>query len=134
MTVNLKQYFKNNAPTLNYAIDGTHELTPDDVIVINDNGGNPAPNVDRTDWVTQIISRAVSPLTAKEQIQSIYTLVDRMYEIILPATTETLSDGTVINYPVIKTYQMSAIQKPRWFGYDENGLARYVFNMKTITR
>lgn len=134
MIYNLKQYFKLAFPNYNYAVNGAHPSSPNELIILNDTTSNPAPWIDRNDITVQIFSRAKSPLGAQQQIQDVFSIVDRYFDIVLPEVTETLEDNSTITFPEIKAYQMIPLQRPTWFGYDQNGLAEYVFNLHVTTK
>lgn len=131
---NLKEYLKNLLPSYSYAINGAHETTPEDCIIINETTSIPEKFIDRCNYTTQIFSRAKNSVTAKEQIQNIFDIVNKYWDIILPESQVQKSDGNYIIYPEIKVYQMTPLQRPYWFGYDQNGLAEYVFNLQIITK
>ena len=135
MIYNLVQYLKDNvSPVYSYAINGAHKNTPDNCIIVNETTGIPEKFIDRVNHTTQIFSRAKSSVTAKEQIQNVFDKVDRYWDLILPETNITLEDGSIKIYPEVLAYQVTPLQKPTWFGYDENGLAKYVFNLQIITK
>lgn len=131
---NLMQYFKDNFSSYNYAVNGAHSSSPNDLIIINDTTSVPANWIDRCDYTFQIFSRSKSPLNAKQQIKDIFSIVDRYFDVTLPATTVTLDDGSSVELSEVKAYQMIPLQRPHWFGYDQNGFAKYVFNLKVTTK
>lgn len=134
MIYNFKEYLKALYPSKNYAVNGAHETSPNELIILNETTAPQADNIDRIDYTVQIFSRAKSPLVAKEQIQDIFDKVNKYYDVMLPESVEVLGDGSTTTFPEVKAYQMIPIQSPVWFGYDKNGLALYVFNLKITTR
>lgn len=131
---NLMQYFKNNYSSYNYCVNGFHKDTPNEAIALNETTSTPQPWIERVDYTIQIFSRAFDPLTAKEQIRNVFSIVNNYYDVTLPEVTLTLQDGTTTTISEVKAYQMIPLQKPFWFGYDQNGFANYVFNLKITTR
>jgi hypothetical protein len=134
MIYNLMQYFKDNYPSYNYAVNGAHDTSPDSLIIINETTSIPQNWISRCDYTVQIFSRAESPLAAERQIQDVFSITDRYFQVMLPETMVTLSDGSTETLPEIQSYQMIPIQRPYWFGYDPNGLAQYVYNLKITTK
>lgn len=134
MVYNFVQYLKDNKPDFNYAINGAHSTTPNYTIIVNENTSVPEPWIDRCVYTLQIFSRADSSVKAREQILEIFSIVDRFWDVILPETTVQQEDGSFKTYEAIKAYQITPLQRPYWFGYDQNGLPEYVFNLKIITK
>lgn len=129
MIYNFLVYAEANKPAYNYAVNGAHNTTPKQAIIINETTSVPAKYIDRNDITLQIIGRAENPVAAKQMLDDFYTIVDRYWDVVLPENTVNF-----IVYPAIKAYQMAPIQRVTWFGYDENGLAQYLFNLQIITK
>ena len=129
MIYNFLAYLKANKSSYNYAVNGAHNTTPKKATIINETTAVPAKYIDRVDYSLQLIGRAENPVAAKQMLEDIYTITDRYWDVTFPANTV---NGVV--YPAIKIYQMTPLQKVTWFGYDDNGLAQYLYNLQIITQ
>jgi hypothetical protein len=134
MIYNLKEYLKTNYPSYSYTVNGYHDSTPVNAICLNNTTSIPANWIDRSDFTVQVFSRAESPLEAEKQIQDVFNIMDRYFNVVLPETTETLTDGSTTIFPEVEAYQIIPIQRPYWFGYDQNSRALYVFNVRVTTK
>lgn len=129
MIYNLVQYLKTNLPLYVFVVNGFSPDSPQDAILVSQNGGEPQHWYDRTDWTVQFLSRAVSVNVAKEQIDSVYVLVKNKFGLSLPEVTV-----NSIVYPIVKTYQVSPIQAPGYIGADEKNLEMFSFNVTIVTK
>ncbi len=127
MIFNLVQYLRNNLTSLTFSVNGFDPDSVEDQLMVSETGGEPQHWYPRTDWTVQILSRAGSSVVAKENIESVYTLLENKFGIVLPAVTV----NNVV-YPLVQTYQISPIQTPGYIGASREHLEMFSFNL-TIT-
>lgn len=125
---NLSQYLITEFPALDFVVNGFGQITIDDVIAINNYGGEPQHWYDRTDHSIQILNRNRSVVVGKEQALSVYNKLKNRFGLELPAVTV----GGIL-YSAIKTYQISPIQAPGYIGVDARGLEMFSFNIVITT-
>jgi len=128
MIYNLVQYLINNLSSYNFVTNGWGPDSAQDLIMVSETGGEPAHWYDRTDWSVQIISRAKSVTKAKKQIDDVYALIKNRFGLELPEVTV-----DEIVYPLVKTYQISPIQSPNYFGANEMNMEMFLFNVTIVT-
>lgn len=126
---NLTQHLIDTFASYNFVTNGFAEDTVDNVIMIQNNGGDVDHWYDRTNYSIQILGRNNSVVTGKEQIVNVYNELKNRFGLLLPAVTV---DSVV--YPAVQTWQISPIQFPGKIGVDDRGLAMYSFNVVITTK
>jgi hypothetical protein len=127
MIYNLTGYLRTTIPSLKFYANGAPTDAPDTCIYVNDMGGSERPWFDRQESRIQIISRARSRDTAKQNADTVYKNIKKKFGISLPAVTV----GGVL-YPLVKTWAILPIEAPQYLTDDDSGAPLFVFTV-TIT-
>ncbi len=128
MIYNLRSYLTINLPDIIFYANGWRPDSEHDSVMVLQNGGDPLPWFDRTNWTVQIMSRAENIVNAKKLIDAVYNKLKNRYGLELPAITV----GSTV-YPLVKTYQISPLQAPGYIGADKANLEMWSFNLRITT-
>lgn len=123
MIHNLSAYIKTKVPTAVLVNVAYTAASPDECILITDNGGPVAHDIDRTDHAVQLIARYNSVTQAKIKIDQVYAVLKNIFRAVLPAVTV---DG--VTYLAITAWQISPMQAPSYIGTDDGGRHLYSVN------
>lgn len=127
MLFNLVEYLAGQLPNINFEANG---FTPDsnqDQIMLSETGGEPEHWYDRTDWTVQVLSRGIDKVVAKQNIDSVYSILKNKFGLVLPEVTV-----NAVVYPAVTAWQISPIQTPAYLGATVENLEMFSFNL-TIT-
>lgn len=128
MIYNLVKYIKENTSSLTITANGFQAKSPADCLTVSEGSAEELAWFDRKDTQVQIISRATSGVTARENCYTVYNLVKKKYGINLPSVTVS---GTV--YADVKTYAIRPVNPPQYVADDENGRPQYSFTIDITT-
>ena len=127
MIYNLAQYIDTNT-TLSINVNGFQPTAPNDVVSINEGPGDERPWFDRVDTVVQVLSRAKERPVARENCYTVYDLIKKRYDLVLPAATV-----NSIVYPALTAWGIRPVNPPQYAYDDDNGRPVFSFSVEITT-
>lgn len=128
MIYNLLQYLIINLATIAFVSNGFQQDTIDNAVNVSEGGGIPDPQIDRKDFVIQVMSRAKDKPKARKLSYDVYNLINKKFGLTLPSDTV---DGE--SFPAVKTWKITAVALPGFIGNDENGRPLFSTNYTVTT-
>ncbi len=125
MIYNLTNYLKTQLTTYTFIANGWRKDSPDESIIVNDDGGIPDHYDFKMDLTVQILARSRDSVTSRKYATDVYDLLLNRFGLTLPEVTIDL-----VTYPAVNTAQISPIQRPAFIGMDDEGRALYSFNIQ----
>lgn len=128
MIYNFGEYIESIA-SFPVNVDGWNENSENEAINVTRTTGETQNRNIRTDHTVQIIVRSEDRVKAKQQADSIHSIINNKYGIIAPEVTV----NSVV-YPEIRLWRINALQDPSFIGADVNGLNEYSANYIITTQ
>ena len=132
MIYNLAQFVRNQFGGVVVYVNGRvvgpgQTKVPDRCLLLTETGGPEQPWTKYQQLTAQVVARDVDAPKARKLAVDVFTYLTGRFGQVLPQITV----GGV-NYPAVKTAQISAVQVPYPLGPDEEGRYEYVTNFEVV--
>ncbi len=128
MIYNLTEYLQIALPTITFVVDGWIKESPEQSVLLIQNGGTSEHQYDRQEWLVQFLARAKESVAARQDIMTVYDELRNRFRLPLPQVT---IDS--VDYPALIAWQISPNQLPGYIGADKQNLQMWSHNVTVTT-